>query len=134
MGFPRLGLPQQAELLPLLLEGLNEKPVQHLDSLLFIALPGLSCVDLTTELLKQPYSFLKEKTELSKYIREFLLDIILLPYGSVSFFWNQLVQDNSPMFGLLLKTGPSGCECSSRSPTRKPTASHEPGGMEASRR
>lgn len=86
MGFPRLGLPQQAELLPLLLDSLNGKPVQHLDSLLFIALTGLSCVDVSTELLKQPYLFLKEKTELSNYIREFFLDIILLPYGSASSF------------------------------------------------
>ena len=88
MGFPRLGLPQQAELLPLLLDSLNGKPVQHLDSLLFIALTGLSCVDVSTELLKQPYLFLKEKTELSNYIREFFLDIILLPYGSALSFLN----------------------------------------------
>ena len=91
MGFPRLGLPQQAELLPLLLDSLNGKPVQHLDSLLFIALTGLSCVDVSTELLKQPYLFLKEKTELSNYIREFFLDIILLPYGSALSFLNWLL-------------------------------------------
>jgi len=96
MGFPRLKLPQQAELLPLLLEGLNGKPVQHLDSLLFIALPGLSNVDVSTELMKQPYSFLKEKSELSKFIRDFFLDIILLPYGSVSYFLNQLFVSNDP--------------------------------------
>merc|ERR1740128_410581 len=81
MGFPRLELTQQAELLPLLLESLNDKPVQHQDNLLFIALPGLAFTNVSTELTKQPYAFLKEKPNLAKYIRDFFLDVILLPYG-----------------------------------------------------
>ena len=81
MGYPRLELTQQAELLPQLLSSLHEKPQQHLDSLLFIALPALSHANVSTEALKQPYLFLAEKQNLAKYIREFFLDLLLLPYG-----------------------------------------------------
>lgn len=81
MGFPRLDLAGQAELLPQLLNSIHGKPVQHQDSLLFIALPALAHANLSTEVLKQPYLFLQEKLELAKYIRDFFLDIVLLPYG-----------------------------------------------------
>lgn len=81
MGFPRLDLPRQAELLPQLFSSIHGKPVQHQDSLLFIALPALAHVNVSTELLKQPYIFLQEKEDLSKYIKDFFLDMVLLPYG-----------------------------------------------------
>ena len=81
MGLPRLDASKQAELLPQLLKGLEGKPVQHQDSLLYIALPSLAHVNATTEATKQPYSFLKEKVDLAKYVREFFLDMLLLPYG-----------------------------------------------------
>lgn len=72
---------RQAELLPKLFNGVQGKPVQHQDSLLFIALPALSAVNVSTEVLKQPFLFLHEKADLAKYIREFFLDMLLLPYG-----------------------------------------------------
>lgn len=83
MGFPRLDLSRQAELLPQLFNSIHGKPVQHQDSLLFIALPALACADVSTEVLKQPYLFLQEKVELAKYIKDFFLDMVLLPYGWV---------------------------------------------------
>ena len=83
MGFPRLDLPRQAELLPQLFNSINGKPVQHQDSLLFNTLPALSHANLSTEVLKQPYLFLQEKLELAKYIKDFFLDMVLLPYGWV---------------------------------------------------
>lgn len=81
MGLPRLDAARQAELLPDLLKSLDGKPVQHQDSLLHIILPSLAHVNASTEALKQPYSFLKEKVDLAKYIRDFFLDMLLLPYG-----------------------------------------------------
>ena len=81
MGFPRLELARQAELLPQLFTSINGKPVQHQDSLLFIALPALAHANLSTEQLKQPYLILQEKIELAKYIKDFFLDMVLLPYG-----------------------------------------------------
>jgi hypothetical protein len=55
--------------------------VQYQDSLLFIALPALAHANVSTEALKQPYLFLQEKVELAKYIKDFFLDMVLLPYG-----------------------------------------------------
>lgn len=81
MGFPRLDLPAQANLLPQLYASFYGKPVQHQDSLLYISLPSLTHVNLSTEALKQPYAFLQEKKDLASYIREFFLDMLLLPYG-----------------------------------------------------
>jgi proteasome component ECM29 len=81
MGFPRLDLARQAELLPQLFHSIHGKPVQHQDSLLFIALPALAHANVSTEALKQPYLFLQEKVELAKYIKDFFLDMVLLPYG-----------------------------------------------------
>lgn len=72
---------RQAELLPQLLNSLQGKPAQHQDSLLYIALPALAHVNASTEALKQPYAFLKEKADLSRYVRDFFLDVLLLPYG-----------------------------------------------------
>lgn len=86
MGFPRLPLPSQAELLPQLFNSIHNKPVQHQDSLVYIALPALAHVNLSTDALKQPYAFLKDKTDLTKYISEFFLDMLLLPYGLVLLF------------------------------------------------
>jgi hypothetical protein len=81
MGFPRLVLVRQAELLPQLFHSIHGKRVQHRHSLLFIALPALAHANVSTEALKQPYLFLQEKVELAKYIKDFFLDMVLLPYG-----------------------------------------------------
>ena len=71
----------QAKLLPLLWASLGGKPQQHQDSLLFISLPAITHVNLSTESMKLPFAFLKEQKNLGKYISEFLLDMLILPYG-----------------------------------------------------
>lgn len=82
MGFPRLEVAERAELLPKLLSSMCGKPVQHQDSLLYLALPSLAHVNLSTEVMKQPYAFLQEnKADITNYIKEFFLDMLLLPYG-----------------------------------------------------
>lgn len=81
MGFPRLESAQQVELLPQLFSSLSGKPQQHQDSLIYLGLPAIMLTNLTTEALKQPFQFLQENSELSSYINEFLLDMLLLPYG-----------------------------------------------------
>ncbi|KAK4005791.1 hypothetical protein OUZ56_010915 [Daphnia magna] len=96
MGFPRLDVARQAELLPQLFNSIHGKPLQHQDSLLFIALPALAHANLSTEVLKQPYLFLQEKVELAKYIRDFFLDIVLLPYGLVHPSANPTTPSNPP--------------------------------------
>ena len=83
MGFPRLALPAQAELLPQLFSSIHGKPIQHQDSLVYIVLPALAHANVSTEVLKAPYAFLKEKADLTRYISEFFLDMLLLPYGLV---------------------------------------------------
>ena len=81
MGYPRMETQEQAQLLPKLWTGLAGKPQQHRDSLMSIGLPAVSLVEVTTEAQQQPYLFLRERNELTVYIEQFLLDMLLLPYG-----------------------------------------------------
>jgi len=86
MGYPRLSLEKQAELIPSVLAGLEGKPTSHQDSLLLMIMPVLG------ELAKHPptgdpdkkksYLGLCEKPAVSKVLYSFMFDYMLLPYGS----------------------------------------------------
>jgi len=85
MGFPRLPLEKQIELVPSVLAGIEAKPTIHQDSLLLMLKPVLG------ELAKNPPGDaekkksllgLGEKPAVSKVLYSFMFDYMLLPYGS----------------------------------------------------
>lgn len=82
LGFPRLSIEQQAELVPMILNALQNKPVTHLDSMLLLIIPVLGKVKLPTEPEKIAVFFgLNEKPQIAKHLLDMLLDMLLLPYG-----------------------------------------------------
>ncbi|KAJ8917780.1 hypothetical protein NQ315_010686 [Exocentrus adspersus] len=84
-GFPRLPIEKQAELVPTVLNALENKPVSHLDSLLLLVVPLLGKVKVPTEPEKVANLFgLNEKPQIAKHLLEMLLDMILLPYSALT--------------------------------------------------
>ncbi|KAJ8977536.1 hypothetical protein NQ317_010056 [Molorchus minor] len=82
-GFPRLPIEKQAELVPTVLNSLENKPVSHQDSLLLLIIPLLGKVKVPTEPEKAANLFgLNEKPHISKHLLELLLDIALSPQTS----------------------------------------------------
>lgn len=84
MGFPRMAIEEQVELVPVILNALDSKPQSHQDSLLLLIVPLLGKINVPTDPSKAPTLFgLNEKVQISKYFLGILLDMILLPYGLV---------------------------------------------------
>lgn len=80
-GFPRLPLEKQADLVPAVLNALENKPQSHIDSLLLLIVPLLGKVKIPTEPEKVTNLFgLNEKPQIAKHLLDILLDMILLPY------------------------------------------------------
>ncbi|RZC32274.1 proteasome-associated protein ECM29 -like [Asbolus verrucosus] len=85
LGFPRLPIEKQAELVPVILNALEQKPVAHLDSILLLVIPVLGKVKMPTEPEKISTLFgLNEKPHIAKHLLDMLLDVLLLPYGALS--------------------------------------------------
>jgi proteasome component ECM29 len=85
LGFPRLTVEKQAELVPVILNALINKPVAHLDSILLLVIPVLGKVKVPTEPDKVSTLYgLNEKPHITKHLLEMLLDMLLLPYGALS--------------------------------------------------
>ncbi|XP_060528524.1 proteasome adapter and scaffold protein ECM29 [Cylas formicarius] len=104
LGFPRLPIEKQAELVPTVLSALENKPVSHLDSLLLLLVPLLGKVKVPTEPEKISTLFgLHEKPHISKHLLEILLDMLLLPYSAVSLQTN----DSAPGVSLPVPAGMS---------------------------
>ena len=84
MGFPRMPLNKQALLVPAVLSSLDGKPESHQDSLLLMIMPIIAEVVAPTEdpVKKLNYLGLNEKPGVSKMFHAFLVDYLLLPYGS----------------------------------------------------
>ncbi|XP_032510836.2 proteasome adapter and scaffold protein ECM29 [Danaus plexippus] len=76
MGFPRLPKDRQVDLVPSLLEAIENKPVAHQDSILMLVMPLLGDIKETN--LK-----LKEKPKVANLILKFATDILLLPYRAL---------------------------------------------------
>ncbi|XP_050294249.1 proteasome adapter and scaffold protein ECM29-like [Anthonomus grandis grandis] len=84
-GFPRLSTDKQAELVPLIINALKGKPKLHLDSLLMLIVPLLGKVKVPTEPEKKKSLFdLDKNPDVAKYFLDILLDVLLLPYSSLS--------------------------------------------------
>ena len=85
MGFPRLSLERQAELVPSVLAGLESKPSSHQDSLLLMLMPVLGEVARqapTQPEKKKGVLGLCEKPAVARVLNSFMFDYLLLPYGS----------------------------------------------------
>lgn len=82
MGFPRLPLEEQVELVPMVLNALDNKPQSHQDSLLLLIVPLLGQIKVSADPAKAVLLFgLNEKPQISKHLLSILLDMLLLPYG-----------------------------------------------------
>jgi proteasome component ECM29 len=83
MGFPRLPVEKQAELIPAVIKCLDGKPAPHQDSLLLMILPVLDEVKAPEDPEKRLNLLgLNEKAQLKKTFVDFLLNYLLLQYGS----------------------------------------------------
>lgn len=85
MGFPRLPITEQIDLLPTLLNALEGKPQSHQDSLLLLSFPLLGDIEVPTDPAKCSTLFgLNNKPQISKHLLSMLLDMLLLPYGALA--------------------------------------------------
>ncbi|XP_066994237.2 proteasome adapter and scaffold protein ECM29 isoform X2 [Anabrus simplex] len=85
MGYPRLPLAKQAELVPCVLNALEGKPQSHQDSLLLLLMPVLGSVTVPADAQKRAALFgLNERPQVAKQLADFMLDVLLLPYGATA--------------------------------------------------
>ncbi|KAK3880878.1 hypothetical protein Pcinc_014654 [Petrolisthes cinctipes] len=83
MGYPRLDLNKQVELLPSMLNSLEGKPSQHQDSLLLLMVPVFGHMKFPDTAEKTASLFgLRERPGVAKLLLDFMLDLLLLPYGA----------------------------------------------------
>ncbi|KAK7866865.1 hypothetical protein R5R35_006031 [Gryllus longicercus] len=85
LGYPRLPITKQAELVPCILNALEGKPQSHQDSLLLILMPVLGHVSVPSDPKKRSALFgLNDRPHISKMLADFMLDLLLLPYGATA--------------------------------------------------
>uniref|UniRef100_A0A8C0I7C7 Ecm29 proteasome adaptor and scaffold n=1 Tax=Bubo bubo TaxID=30461 RepID=A0A8C0I7C7_BUBBB len=85
MGYPRLPVEKQCELAPTLLTAMEGKPQPQQDSLMHLLIPTLFHMKYPAEPLKaaaSPFN-LAEKPKTVQLLLEFMLDVLLMPYGFV---------------------------------------------------
>ncbi|XP_066591555.1 proteasome adapter and scaffold protein ECM29 [Prorops nasuta] len=84
IGFPRLGIEKQIELIPGILNAIEGKPVSHQDSLFLMIMPIMGQINIPKDPEKcKSFLGLQDKPQIAKQLTNFMLDILLLPYGSV---------------------------------------------------
>lgn len=85
MGFPRLPIEKQIELIPSMLNSIDSKPQSHQDSLLLLIIPLLGKMEVPSDPLKRSSLFgFNEKPHVAKQLLSLLLDMLLLPYGALT--------------------------------------------------
>ncbi|KAG7212048.1 hypothetical protein KM043_012404 [Ampulex compressa] len=90
LGYPRMEIEKQAELVPSVLNAIEGKPLSHQDSLLLIIMPVLGHINIPTDPEKRAsFLGLQDKPYVTKQFLNFMLDVLLLPYGSVRQTENQ---------------------------------------------
>lgn len=96
LGYPRLPIEKKAELVPILLSALDGKPVQHRDSLFLLIMPVLGNVRIPSDkaAVEKMFRF-AEKPQLAKQFADFMLDMLLLPYGSTLSATNPAPEEHS---------------------------------------
>uniref|UniRef100_A0A8C0J6E6 Ecm29 proteasome adaptor and scaffold n=1 Tax=Chelonoidis abingdonii TaxID=106734 RepID=A0A8C0J6E6_CHEAB len=84
MGYPRLPVEKQCELAPTLLTAMEGKPQPQQDSLMHLLIPTLFHMKYPVEPSKAASPFnLAEKPKTVQLLLDFMLDVLLLPYGYV---------------------------------------------------
>ncbi|XP_043596940.1 proteasome adapter and scaffold protein ECM29 isoform X1 [Bombus pyrosoma] len=90
LGYPRMEMQKQAELIPSVLNAIEGKPLSHQDSLLLIIMPALGHVNIPVDPEKRAsFLGLQDKLYVAKQLLNFMLDVLLLPYGAVGQMQNQ---------------------------------------------
>ncbi|XP_012151377.1 proteasome adapter and scaffold protein ECM29 isoform X2 [Megachile rotundata] len=85
-----MDIQKQAELIPSVLNAIEGKPLSHQDSLLLIIMPALGHINVPMDPDKRASLLgLQDKPYVSKQLINFMLDVLLLPYGSVGQTENQ---------------------------------------------
>lgn len=84
MGYPRLPMEKQCELAPSLVTAMESKPQLQQDGLMQLLIPTLYHVKYPAEKAKGTSVFnLGEKPEIVQQLLDFMLDVLLMPYGYV---------------------------------------------------
>ncbi|XP_075681729.1 proteasome adapter and scaffold protein ECM29 [Rhinoderma darwinii] len=84
IGYPRLPLEKQCELAPSLLTAMEGKPQPQQDSLIHLLIPALYHMKYSSESSKSTTIFnLAEKPKTVQLLLDFMLDVLLMPYGFV---------------------------------------------------
>ncbi|XP_041951493.1 proteasome adapter and scaffold protein ECM29 [Alosa sapidissima] len=83
MGYPRLETSKQCELAPTLLTAMEGKPQPQQDSLMHLLIPTLFYMKYRSEPSKPSPFLLSEKPKQAHLLLEFMLDVLLMPYGFV---------------------------------------------------
>ncbi|XP_033222326.1 proteasome adapter and scaffold protein ECM29 [Belonocnema kinseyi] len=90
LGYPRMDINKQAELVPCILNAIEGKPLSHQDSLLLIIMPALAHIKVPMDPDKRrAFLGLQDKPNVAKQLINFMLDMLLLPYGAVGNVENQ---------------------------------------------
>ncbi|KAK7166459.1 hypothetical protein R3I93_006281 [Phoxinus phoxinus] len=83
MGYPRLEVSKQCELAPTLLTAMEGKPQPQQDSLMHLLIPTLYHMKYPSEPSKPSPFVLTERPKTVQLLLEFMLDVLLMPYGFV---------------------------------------------------
>lgn len=84
LGFPRLDITTQTELVPVILNCLEGKPEVHQNKLLMLILPLLGDIKLPENPVERKALFgLDERQNTKQHLASILLDVLLLPYGFI---------------------------------------------------
>ncbi|CAN9510455.1 unnamed protein product [Ophioblennius macclurei] len=84
MGYPRLEVGKQCELAPTLLTAMEGKPQPQQDSLMHLLIPALYHMKYPADISKNASPFnLTERPKTVHLLLEFMLDVLLMPYGFV---------------------------------------------------
>uniref|UniRef100_A0A3B3YWF8 Ecm29 proteasome adaptor and scaffold n=1 Tax=Poecilia mexicana TaxID=48701 RepID=A0A3B3YWF8_9TELE len=84
MGFPRLEVAKQCELAPTLITAMEGKPQPQQDSLMHLLIPTLYHMKYPADSSKVVSPFnLTERPKMIHLLLEFMLDVLLMPYGFV---------------------------------------------------
>ncbi|XP_053711143.1 proteasome adapter and scaffold protein ECM29-like [Synchiropus splendidus] len=84
MGYPRLEVGKQCELAPTLLTAMEGKPQPQQDSLMHLLIPSLYHMKYPSDTSKNAAPFnLTERPKTVQLLLEFMLDVLLMPYGFV---------------------------------------------------
>uniref|UniRef100_A0A3P8V3U6 Ecm29 proteasome adaptor and scaffold n=1 Tax=Cynoglossus semilaevis TaxID=244447 RepID=A0A3P8V3U6_CYNSE len=84
IGYPRLEVGKQCELAPTLLTAMEGKPQPQQDSLMHLLIPSLYHMKYPADTSKTSVPFnLSERPKTVQLLLEFMLDVLLMPYGFV---------------------------------------------------